>query len=169
MFPVSDFVLTSSPSFSLSCHSEKSRVNFSSAGNPRPLLPPHGHRSSLSLKRVVDQSLQMWSRFGSPCCPLTPMVECHLYSAFKFKITHRIIVNLPIGASLKLKALILLANVSNNMQTEYLDPRKLLLAYLTDIQRDSYSEMNELHLRRQIQNYCVRRGLVAPLSRPYDL
>lgn len=133
MFSVSEYIHTSNPSFSLSCHSEKSRVNLSSAGNPRPLLPPHGHRSSLSLKSVVDQSLQMWSRFGRPCCPLTPMVECHLYSAFKFKITHRIMVNLPMGASLKLKALRLLAKVSNDIQTEYLNPRRLL-AYLEDIQ-----------------------------------
>ena len=120
---MSDYIRTSNPSFSLSCHSEKSRVNFSRAGNPRPLLPPHGHRSSLSLKRVVDQSLQIWSRFGGPCCPLTPIVGCHLYSAFKHKITDRIIVNLPMGASLKLKALMLLANVSNNIQMEYLMPK----------------------------------------------
>ena len=113
--------LTSNPSLSVNCHSEKSRVSFSRAGNPRPFLPPHGHRSSLSLNSVVDQSRQMWSRFGAALCPLTPMVECHRYSVFKLRTTHRIMVNLPMGANLKLKALRRLARVSIHLFSKYLN------------------------------------------------
>ena len=46
---------TRRPSRSVNCHSEKSSVNLSNAGKPKPFRPPHGHRSSpLSLNNVVD-------------------------------------------------------------------------------------------------------------------
>ena len=62
---------TRRPSVSVSCHSAKSRVSFSRAGKPRAFLP-QGQKSSFSLKRVVDQSRHIWSRFGALRAPLTP-------------------------------------------------------------------------------------------------
>lgn len=51
---IAELSLTKRPSRSVNCHSEKSSVNLSNEGKPSPFRPPHGHRSSLSLNKVVD-------------------------------------------------------------------------------------------------------------------
>ena len=63
---------TRSASVSVSCHSVKSKTSFSRAGNASAFRPPQGQKSSLSVKRVVDQSRHMWSRFGGLRCPFVP-------------------------------------------------------------------------------------------------